>query len=263
MMPSALQPRPWPRRRWWIVVLFVFVVQVGLIFGLSDRRPVHRRHRGLAPSFELVGSTASGWLALTDPTLFALPHQQGFAGMAWLPAWQPAFTNFDCPEEPEFLVLAVDRLGTQPEAPVPDADLSSPGGVARPEPAMMLGETGPPAASSVRSGVRLEDGLVGRRLLGSNELAPMPHSDLLANTVVQVVVGADGRPVSVPILLSSSGSRAADEKALNLARTARFNALELTSGRPNDPMAQLVWGRMIFQWQTLPMPATNSATSDP
>ena len=128
---------------------------------------------------------------------------------------------------------------------------------------MILGEAGPLAASSVRSGVRLEDGLVGRRLLGSNELAAMPHSDLLANTVVQVVVGADGRPVSVPILLSSSGSRAADEKALNLARTARFNALELTSGRPNDPMAHLVWGRMIFQWQTLPMPATNSATSDP
>ena len=33
MTTASVQPRAWPRRRWWLTVLVVFTGQLGLIFG--------------------------------------------------------------------------------------------------------------------------------------------------------------------------------------------------------------------------------------
>ena len=64
--------------------------------------------------------------------------------------------------------------------------------------------------------------MAGRRLVQPIELPPWPYQDLLTNSVVQMVVDAEGRPASVPVLLSSSGCPAADEYALEQAQAARF-----------------------------------------
>jgi hypothetical protein len=66
------------------------------------------------------------------------------------------------------------------------------------------------------------------------------------------------------VLLSGSGSPDADAAALRLAKAARFNSN--ASGGPGistNPMPQLAWGRMIFEWQTLPVAATNAAIARP
>src|SRR5207245_2116254 len=70
-------------------------------------------------------------------------------------------------------------------------------------------------------------------------------------------VNAAGEPVSPPLLLSGSGSMAADEHALKRARAARFEPLGLGGPRrANNPLGQLTWGELIFEWQTVP--ATNA-----
>ncbi len=50
-------------------------------------------------------------LALQDPTLFALPHRQGFSGPAWLKVSPIANRPSDWSEEPRPLPLCVTQLG--------------------------------------------------------------------------------------------------------------------------------------------------------
>lgn len=264
MTLASVQPRPWPRRRWCIVAAFVFAVQLGLIFGLSDKKVVQQRRRGSTPALELVRSTAAELLSLSDPTLFALPHRQGFSGLAWLAIPQPPTASFEWSEEPQWLKLSVGELGAAFKGAGSTTDLNSPLTPTRPEPAPTIAEAGRLPAAREKSRLRLEDGLAARRLIVPIELPPEQHTDLLTDSVVQIVVDSEGRPISVPVLLASSGSPKADQDALHLARTARFNAI--ANGGPGSvarPLARLTWGRMIFQWQTLPLPETNSVSTGP
>jgi TonB family protein len=265
MTAGWVAPRQWPRRRWWIVVAFVFVVQLGLIFGLSDRRVTLPRRPGLVPALHVARGAAADVLALSDPTLFALPHRQGFSGLAWLSIPQPPTSSFDWPEDPRWLQLSVQRLGAAFGRAVEPADpLISLVSLTRPEPALTMAGAGPPPTAQAGSRLLLEDGLATRRLITPLELPPERHTDLLTASVVQVVVDSEGRPVSVPVLLSGSGSTDADNDALRFARTARFNSItSAEAGKFANPLAHLTWGRMIFEWQTLPEPATNAVRTTP
>ena len=114
MISASVEPRPWPRRRWWILVALVFGVQLGLIFWLSDRRRFARRRPPCVPALQLAGDASAELLALKDPTLFALPHRQGFsgAGLAGIP---PAgFRPFDWSERPRWLPFRPEQLGRRP-----------------------------------------------------------------------------------------------------------------------------------------------------
>jgi TonB family protein len=259
MIAATVQPRRWPWRRWGIVVAFVFVVQLGLIFGLSDRTLVQPRTAASRPALRVTRAPAE-LLALTDPTLFALPHREGFSGLAWLQSTQSVFRSFDWPAEPRWLPLPVRQLGTVLGGAMELNLLSRWAGVVRPEPALTFAEAPPPSAARAGSTLRLEGGLAGRRLIVPIELPPEHYTDLLTDTVIQIVVDSEGRPVSVPVLLSSSGSTEADNDALRLARAARFNSVPSSGpGKPSGPLAHLTWGRMVFQWQTLPKAATSTA----
>ena len=80
---------------------------------------------------------------------------------------------------------------------------------------------------------------------------------MLTNSVVTLWVSASGRPASAATLLAGSGSVDADQRALQEARQARFERLNVAD--PTDPMAGLAWGQLIFEWRTLPLPATNNS----
>ncbi len=135
---------------------------------------------------------------------------------------------------------------------------------ARPQPAPSMVEASPPPPPQAQSRLRLEGALADRKLVAPIELSPQRHSDLLNPSIVQVVVNPEGQPILVPVLLSGSGSANADSMALQLARTARFNSVY--QGGPEaaaNPIAQLAWGRMIFEWQTLPTAVTNAVSTGP
>src|SRR5262245_22826607 len=181
MTSTAAALAPWPRRRWWFLIGFVFAAQVGLIFLLSDKAPLRPRPLGAMPGFRLASPAAAELLALSDPTLFALPHLQGFSGPAWLRGPQQKFPAFDWSEEPRWLALPLQQLGEafdrfmRTNAPGPGLAL------AEPEPELTL-----PAASTTvlrgRSEMRLEGGLAKRRLITPVELPSWPNADVLTNT---------------------------------------------------------------------------------
>ncbi len=111
----------------------------------------------------------------------------------------------------------------------------------------------------------LEGPLAQRRWLNPPVLPPQPFSDLLPDTVVQVVVGTEGRTVS-PALLSPvpNVSPEADRLALETARSARFEPMkDEGSAGAKPPLQKLTWGKMIFQWHTVAVAPTNQPTSEP
>jgi hypothetical protein len=133
---------------------------------------------------------------------------------------------------------------------------------AAPEPEMFVPER--PAAEPLpeRSTLRVAGPLAGRRLLAPLDLPAWTNADLLTNSVVQCLVGPDGRTIS-PTLLSRSGSRQADAHALAQAWGARFEPLGSTDpARPANQLSGLMWGYLIFEWQTM-LPAATNTTARP
>ncbi|HPC59176.1 MAG TPA: hypothetical protein PKX23_00830 [Verrucomicrobiota bacterium] len=244
------------RVRWWGSVTLVFATQLGLIFWLSDRSPLRTRPPAVSPSINLLDSGAENLLALQDATLFALPHQQGFSGPAWLHFTPPDFHPADPPDPPRWLALQPAVLGRtfqQLLALRLNAD--------RPSPRPPLPELFRPALPAQRLGPAESELVVAGELAGQGPLAaiplpPQPHADLLTNTVVSVVVDGLGQPVTTT-LLAGSGRTEADRLALDHARQFRFRPLDpgLT---PLEARNRLRWGELIFHWQTVPLPGTNT-----
>jgi len=253
MNSAVLEPRAWSpaRRRGWITL--IFAAHVGLILALTHRKPAPPRPPAPAPSLSLAPE-ANESLALTDPTLFALPHRQGFAGTAWLTTTNVPFPPFRWTEPPRLLPLPVADLGVifaqfmrtnqfvnrQFETkPAPDL------------PPPVAGEL--PVATPTSSTLRVAGDLANRPLLNPPQLQTWRAADLLTNTVVQVLVYAGGAVFS-PTLLTLSGSKEADQNALLVARGTRFEP------RPRASPALTV-GTLVFEWHT--QPQTNAPAPNP
>ena len=258
MNPGSTKPQGVRAGRWWGRVGLVLGLQIGLIFWLGDREPLRRRPAAAAPTLQLASATSAELLALTDPTLFVLPHTNGFAGEAWLRVPPPETNSFEWPETPWSLVLGCERLGTDFEHLI-QTNLFAPWHIpARPRPELALPPRAGPEPVAERSTVRFTGELAGRRLLTVLDMPSWQNADLLTNTVVQLVVGAEGRPVSETLLVRS-GLDEADEYALARARIARFApAAGATPDRLPEVLAGLSWGELVCQWQTLPRPLTNA-----
>ena len=261
---ASVEPQSRPRHRWWGLVAIVFGLQLGLIFWLGARTPVHPRQAAPAPTLQLAGGASAELLALNDPTLFALPHQQGFSGQAWLKVPQRELQSFDWSEPPRWLPLPMEQLGTAFSHFIQTNDFNALPTSARSEPDLTLPEPAPLAFSHQRSELRLQSDLARRRLIGPPELPSFRHTDILTNSIVQMLVDAEGRTVSFTLLPPGSGSKEADRYALNAARAARFEPVsgsgpDKTTNRTSD----LTWGQMVFEWHTLPMPPTNAPAAGP
>ena len=241
-------------------MIWIFILQVGLIFSLSERQPVKARLPHPSPSIHLANATSADLLMLTDPTLFALPHRNGFSGKAWLkPPRFPAL-SLDWSEPTNWLPLAIHELGGVFNQFSKTNIFTTWSILSLPEPAFKLAPAFVTSAAAEQSVMRIEGGLAQRRLLNSVALRAWPRADLLTNSIVQLVVDSDGRQVSVPVLLTSSTDREADDFALEQARAARFEPLP-SNPSSKLPLAGLTWGRLIFQWAIVPPSTTNAAPS--
>jgi hypothetical protein len=245
----------WTRSRWLTLVVLVFAAHVGLVFAFGARKPIVPRPAARGPTLELTGDPGE-WLALNDPTLFAVPHPRDFASVLRVQTSAFRQPSFRRTEPPGWLSLSAGTLGavftefmqTNRFAGLalqlkPPLTLSAP---ALPiEPVL-------PQASTLQ----FADGLAQRPLLTPMNLPSWPYADVIAPSCVQVLVNAAGEVVSTTLLpldnRSEAASRydAADQRALDLARTARF-----------APAPRLTIGRLIFNWHTVPPPATNAPAS--
>ncbi|HLH53260.1 MAG TPA: hypothetical protein VKY92_06550 [Verrucomicrobiae bacterium] len=259
MTAQAIEPGRWSPGRWWTFVGLVLLAQLALILWLGRPHPAKRASKDSAPVLRLAGPAAASLLALTDPTLFALPHVEGFSGPAWLTIPAQIYQPSEPSEPDHWLTLSREKLGssfnqflstnTETQLPVfaqPDLVFKQPVVVESP-------------LFPTQSVMRLTGGLADRRLIVPPALPSWTNSEILTNSVVQVIIGADGKPLSAPTLLkppASGGPTEADLFALREARKLRFEPL--TGVDPLDPMAGLVVGQLIFEWHTLPVPTTNA-----
>ena len=247
----------------WLAVVLVFAAQVAVVFWLGNPPTAAPAHAPGAPMIHLGGKDWQEVLALEDPTLFVLPHRNNFSGAVWVTNPPRPFEPKASSEPAHLRQLAPESLGaafttfmeTNPPPPFQTemglefADLTTPGAApARPVP--------------IPSSLRLEGDLARRRLLVPIQLPPEANSDVLNNTEVQVFVDALGNVFS-PVIVAGSGNADVDQLALtNFARNARFEPI-----KPAAPGAVLprpvTFGKMIFQWQTVPPAPTNSPASAP
>jgi TonB family protein len=261
---SAQPPQPprWPLRRWAITTLIVFAGQLGCIFWLSASSQSRTRTVFASPpNIHLAASRSNLVLALNDPTLFALPHGQTFSGQAWLTLPNQTFESFVWSENGSnvWFDLNTDELGSAFRKALENESAIIPPPVAPAGERRRLPEL--PAADLFRTHSTLVLGpeLAQRRLNGTFALRSWSHTDILTNSIVQVLVDAQGRTVSCTLLPPGSGLSEADQQAVALARAARFQPVRPEGpDHTRIPTAGLTLGQMIFQWHTLLLPDTNS-----
>jgi hypothetical protein len=254
------EPLSWSRGQWLGWVFVVFTSQLALIFWLGDRNLFHAQKKTSGPSLTLLGNSKSEMLALADPTLFALPHQQNFSGPAWLNA-SPAPIQPSVSIEPEDSapLLALNGSGNNFSEFIATNSFNTFQHLSKPEAEL----TSTPSRDVLpsKSSLRQLEGLASRRLLSTVDLPSWPvrtnamkDPDILTNTVVQLVVNADGKPVSAA-LISSSGLQDADKYALQQSMTLRFEPLAGAGAETlTNPLVHLNWGQLSFDWLTVPAP---------
>jgi len=254
---SALAgPKPqgegWSKTKWLTVITLIFAAHLAIIFAFGEKKQITPRPVTNVPSLKLAGNSAE-LLALDDPTLFTLPHLEGFAGPAWLQPPRVQFHRQDWTEQPRWLPMSAENLGAtfsrfmqtnsfagHPLDFKPEAKLNAP----------------PPVESALaqHSTLQVQGELAQRQLLDEIRLPSLQYNDVIAPSIVQVFVDAAGNVFS-PVLLPSENSQeasshydTADQRALELARSLRF--------APSS--SQMTFGKLIFNWHTVPMTTTNA-----
>ena len=258
----------WSLNRWFALIALVFAAHIGLLFAFGARQPVVPRPATGVPRLKLAGNTegmlalndpALELLALNDPTLFALPHPGDFVTATWLSAPVVNPPSFYWTEPTNWLSLSADELLTVFNGFMQTNRVA---GVAlQLKPPVQLGTPLPSIepAFAPNSTMRIEGDLAQRQLLTPMvDLPSWPYADVIAPSRVQALVDEAGDVVSAVLLPSDNNLEAlshydaADQRALELARAARF-----------APGPRLTLGRMIFTWRTVPLPATNAPAGSP
>lgn len=262
MSRPVVESQAWSRPRWWGVVLSLFALQVGLLWWFGARGPVPRRLVSPAPRLQLVSPAAGELLALNDPTLFVHGHPQSFAGVDWMPLPAPRYEPPSWAEPPRWLNLDVQQLGADFRRFVQTNQPFAFSFSGKPEPALAVPQLGDPVPATAHpSTVYVEGPLAARRWLNPPALHGWEHSELLTNSLVQVLVNGNGNVVS-QVLLGTSGLPQADYEALELARLAQFEPMA-PAGERETSIASMELGVLIFEWQTLPLSPSNAPPAKP
>lgn len=258
MTDAAKEPSRVYHLRWWVVVAAVLVAQVAAIYWLGERQLPPPEPHPPGPSLQFARPSLREWIALEDPSLFALPRSQSFSGDVWLTPHTNKPPAFEWSDVPEWLPLDLPQLGLSLNRFLATNTFGANLQSIRPQPVLTLPSLVSPFQLVERSRLRLEGDLANRTLLNPVELPSPMAGDLLTNSVVRVIVDADGRPVSAT-LLSSSGQHATDLQALQQAWQSRFAVLPLLPPESGvEGPSPLQPGLMIFEWHTLPLPPTNT-----
>lgn len=247
----------------WLAVILVFAVQVAVVFWLGNPPAAAPAARTAAPIIHIAGRDWQELLSLEDPTLFVLPHRNNFSGAVWVKNTPLPFEPTNTPEPPRPLPLPLEQLGETFAAFME----TNPSPRFHTEVGLQFGELNASGRAEtvpvpVPSVLRVEGDLARRHLLTRFHLPAQTNSDVLTNTVVQVFVNALGNVFST-VVIASSGNADVDALALtNFARNARFEPIKPAA--PGTVLPNTVtFGKLIFEWQTVPPPPTNSLFLSP
>lgn len=238
--------RVWSRRQWLIFIGGTMAFQIALILVLSKRSFPESRREGTTTTVKLAGPLYAR--ADSDPTLFALANESGFSGRAWLRQPRPEHSLNDWQEAPRWLQMPLNRFTDEFRELARTNPVQSAAAVEQPPARIVALELAAPSAPGASS--LMPDPTLARR--GLNAMPSLPgwtSAEVLANSVVQVVVNAQGEVMSAR-LVSGSGMKPADQHALELASALRFKPLGGELGKSSSN-AGLSVGNLTFRWQTL------------
>ncbi len=263
MSLPSLEPRPWPRHRWWWLILVVFAAHLGFIFAFGTREAPVARKAGHDPTLR-VTSGRSDTMTLEDPTLFALPHRRGFGTAVWLPAPRVALPPFRWVEPPRWLALAAEPLGEAFLSFMQTNTFTRFALPVLPQPGLTPPQV-PPVGTTApgQSTLEILDDLASRRWLNPVALPSWPGVDLLTNTVVRVWVDGPGSVISATLDRAGSGWKPADQAALAVAKAARFAPLPSPDSFLDRGLKPLTRGVLVFRWHTVPPAPTNAPPPAP
>ena len=260
MNPLPSEPMSWSRPRWWWTIGGLLAAQVLLVFLFSNRAPLSVRPLSRTPVFRLVAATSAeehmrDVLAVRDPTLFALVNARGFSGAAWLQAPPAEHRPAPWTEPPRLLNMEASALGRALAHFIQTNLVATESLAGKSEPLVV-----PPRIlqelAATQSVVQMEGDLAGRPLRFLPPLPIQQHNDILTNSIVQIGVNPSGYPESAR-LLSGSGSKKADLEALAIAKAARFSPMPVLPAAGTVDRADLIWGKLVFQWFTVELVQTN------
>lgn len=267
---SALLPAEprWGIRHWLYAVGAVLLLQVLLLAYFGQRTPAPAPVRaGFRTAIHFLddpraGARLNDLPGAGDPTLLALPSRLSFSGPGWLRGRDLGYQPEPWSESPRWLGLEARDLGRELAGLMATNGVATPTIADRPAPPLLRFEPRFPSEPlPAQSRLRAEGAVAARPLRFLPVLPPWPHADLLSNSVVQVVVDADGYPLSAEPV-SGCGLPEADRQAVRLAMAVRFEPRP-RAGRDDTGRGPLDWGRLIFLWATLPMAATNGTAALP
>jgi hypothetical protein len=264
MTVLPIESESWSRKRLWTVVAFVFAVQAALVFRWRDRPPVPVTEAVPGPLIHLINARPEDLPGVEDPTLFVLPHEQSFSGAFWMKVPSREIRVENPPEPLAWLPVSGQPFGMEFARFVQTNSTTSFQTIVQIEPALVMPDVPPAIPISMPSTLRIEGDLARRRLLSRVELPPQENRDLLTNSLVRLAVDARGNTLSALPFQPGCGSTNADQLALQIARTARFESIEPAGpDRLKQPKPNVTFGTMIFEWQTVPPASEPSPASPP
>ena len=253
--PDRAEPK-WRSSRWWLGFVFLVLLQVTLLNrygssptarpGPSSTSPSADRARiNIKLDMDMDTKISRERLASIEsagPALFSLTHPRGFSGPVWAFKSRVEPPMIEWTENALWLPLDERRLGnTFPSSlrnqPAPDYRFKTPRTPARFE--QLLIHT---PLIRTNSRLRVAGPLAQRDILFLPAVPSLQHTNQVGATVIQIAVDADGFP-SVLRPKRRSGWPVADEKALALAQSARFERIDDVTNETD-----LVWGELTFQW---------------
>lgn len=260
MNSTISDPDAWSPRRRWITIGFIALVQIGLLFLFAERASSISRARNNNELRVLLNPLSEGQLSqslfASDPTLFVLPSLQGFSGAAWLALKPREYQPLDWDESPRWLPANTGELGrtfirfVQTNSHYDKLEV-----VNKLPPPLEMWISLPVKSHGKKSELKIEGDIKKRLASPGPELPSWNHTEPLLDSVVQVAVNRAGDVVASR-LVSSCGLSSANQKALDIVRTMRFQPLN-----SEQAATSLSWGKFIFQWQTLPSTLTNTLNS--
>jgi len=266
MTPASVEAEIWPRKRWWAAVVLALGLQIGLVLWLADRSPITARSPTDAPVVFPAESPLTRLPTLADPLLFSPANPHSFSGAVWMNTPKLEYQVSDWTSPPGFLALPANQLTNAFSTFIKTNSSSTFAAADSPAPKLPSPQLSRPgAAITPESRLRIQGDLERREMIMPVALPGWPHTDVLSNSVVEVLVDLDGNTVSANLVTScglKTPDKDPDQYALNVARALRFQSIH-GIGPATASVTSLAWGKLVFEWQTVALPATNLPSQKP